>query len=367
MNCKSFWSLTSCIGLSGNDPLVRPTYQAQGIDHLSAAVKLHPSNPSMFYHLAYANAEARRIDDAIEAIKTSIELEPANVPAWHLLALLLSARKDWPGASRATQVGVETWEIREEQLQLLRPPPASSMVEPPATETAPLGATVSHLDFALQQQRQQTGALDERPPIEKVLIEWEDLVALQMPRDTATIGPLKTADRLTEIIQLRITQAVIIEKTEGFNRALAKQHETFIYLSNKSHDIREEAAALHESVASIGSTQVTGMTESFIAVDEVAPHSESDSGQREGRVSTEVFDAASLKQTLSRSATRESHKSGIPPEPINSEKQLSTSQKHRFLAKHLHVPGSRKSQGMSQPAGTQTEPQGKFCENNWGR
>jgi hypothetical protein len=274
---------------TGIDPLIRPLYQAQGIDHLSAAVKLHPSNPSMFYHLAYANAEARKIDDAIEAVKTSIQLEPANVPAWHLLALLLSARKDWSGASRATQVGVDTWEIREEQLQKLRPPPVSSMVEPPPTETAPLGATVSHLDFALQQQREQVEASDESLPAEKVLIEWEELVALEMPHDTATIGPLKTAARLTEIIQLRITQAVIIEKTEGSNHALAKQHETFIYLSNKSHDIREEAAALHQSVASIGSTQVTGVTESFIAVEEVAPHSKSGWTRREGCAYIDTF------------------------------------------------------------------------------
>lgn len=250
---------------TGVDPLIRPTYQAQGIDHLLAAVKLDPS-PSTYYHLAYANAEARRIDDAVDAIRTSIELEPANVPAWHLLALLLSARKDWSGALRASQVGVQTWEIREEQLQRLRPPPASSMVEPPPTETAPLDSTVSHLDFATQQQREQTNVVDEQPR-EKVLIVGEELVPLDMLSDTSTLGPLKTADRVTEIIQLRITQAVIIEKAEDTNDALAKQHETFIYLSNKSHDIREEAAALHESIASVGSTQGADIGESFIAVD----------------------------------------------------------------------------------------------------
>lgn len=240
---------------------MRPTYQAQGIDHLLAAVKLNPC-PSTYYHLAYANAEARRIDDAVDAIRTSIELEPASVPAWHLLALLLSARKDWSGALRATQVGVQTWEIREERLQRLRPPPASSMVEPPPTETAPLDSTVSHLDFAIQ--REQT---TDEPLREQVLLIGEQLVPLAMPWDASTLGPLRTADRLTEIIQLRITQAVIIEKAEGTNDALAKQHETFIYLSNKSHDIREEAAALHESVASVGSTRGPDVGESFIAVD----------------------------------------------------------------------------------------------------
>lgn len=264
------------MGLQGIDPLIRPTYQAQSIDHLNAAVKLDSTNPSIYYHLSYANAEARRIDDAIEAIRTSIELEPGNIPAWHLLALLLTAHKDWSGASRATQVGVETWEIREERLQSLRPPPAFSMVEPPPTEIAPLEATVSHLDFALHQQREQTGAPDIHPLTERVLIEWEELVPIEMPHDTASLGPLKTAERLTEIIQLRISQAVIIEKTEGPNHALAKQHETFVYLSNKSHDIREEAAALHESFASIGTTQINGATESFVAVDEVASHGESE-------------------------------------------------------------------------------------------
>lgn len=265
-------SVTHLPLVAGVDPLIRPIYQAQGIDHLTAAVKLHPS-PSTFYHLAYANAEARRIDNAVEAIRTSIELEPANVPAWHLLALLLSARKDWSGALRATQVGVQTWEIREEQLQRLRPPPASSMVEPPPAESAPLESTVSHLDFAIQQQRhEQTGTVDHEPPREQVLIVGEELVPIETPFDTSTIGPPKTAARLTEIIQLRISQAVIIEKAEGFNDALAKQHETFVYLSNKSHDIREEAAALHESVVSIGSTQGADMGESFIAVDGGASH-----------------------------------------------------------------------------------------------
>lgn len=250
---------------AGVDPLKRPDYQVQGISHLTMSVKLNSKSPSGFHHLAYAHMEARQIDSAIEAIRASIELEPSNIPAWHLLALLLSTRKEWSGALRATQVGVGTWESREEELQQVRPPATSTMVAEPPLDTMPLAATISHLDFGTRQPDLATTHMDHVLP-KRALIQGEYLSELDMPSDTSTIGPPRTAQRLAEIIQLRITQAVIIEKIDGHNQALAKQHETFTYLSNKANAIREEAAALYESVTSVGSTRVTDIGESFVAV-----------------------------------------------------------------------------------------------------
>ncbi|KAJ9108884.1 hypothetical protein QFC21_000205 [Naganishia friedmannii] len=313
------------IAAEGVDPLKRPDYQAQGIFHLTVAVKLNTNTPSGFHHLAYANMEARQIDSAVEAIRASIELEPSNIPAWHLLALLLSARKDWSGALRATQVGVETWESREEELQQLRPPVTSSLVAEPPLESMPLAATISHLDFVNQQPDLASTHGDIIPP-KRALIQGEYLVELDMPSDTSTIGPPRTAQRLAEIIQLRITQAVIIEKIDGQNQALIKQHETFTYLSNKAQDIREEAAALHESVTSVGSGRATDIGESFVAVPGMSG----------------VQHASSFTQALSRTAIGEHPPSSVMPTQPDTEKPALGVKKHHFISRHLHVPGHRK-------------------------
>ncbi|KAJ9101909.1 hypothetical protein QFC19_004990 [Naganishia cerealis] len=318
------------LAAEGIDPLRRPDYQAQGISHLDAAVKLNSNSPSGFYHLAYAHMEARQIDHAVEAIRTSIDLEPSSIPAWHLLALLLSARKEWSGALRATQVGVESWETREEELQQLRPPVTSTTIAGPPPNTAPLDATISHLDFVTQREPDMAGAQEGHMSRQRALIQGEYLAELDMPIETSTIGPPKTAQRLAEIIQLRITQAVIIEKIDGQNQALIKQHETFTYLSNKAQDVREEAAALHESVTSVDSTQVTDIGESFVAVT---------SGMQR---------SSSITQALSRSVTREAYTSSALPTQPDAEKQGAGSKKHRFIAKHLHVPGHRKTDASGQ-------------------
>lgn len=70
---------------------------------------------------------------------------------------------------------------------------------------------------------------------------------------------------------------------------------------------------------------------------------------------TQLTRPAALKQTLSRTVTRESHKS-TTSHSGDPEKQTPT-KKHRFIGKHLHVPGSRK-EGVSSSIPAK-EPQGE--------
>lgn len=50
------------------------------------------------YALACLYATERALDDAMRHARKALELEPAFIDAWHLIVLLLSAKKDFPGA-----------------------------------------------------------------------------------------------------------------------------------------------------------------------------------------------------------------------------------------------------------------------------
>ncbi|WWC85911.1 uncharacterized protein L201_000781 [Kwoniella dendrophila CBS 6074] len=220
------------------DAVDRPTYQAQAINHLTAAIDLFPSS-SGYYHLAHCQAEARSIDAATQSIRSSLELDSTNVQAWHLLALLLTARRDWEGALKACEAGISVWEQDEEEAAQdedfsLSSNDSSNEVEskdfairPPTPTTTNTNANTSTLDNQHQHQQQQPLILKDG--------SFPHL-SISPPRTTT----LSRSVKLEHVIRLRMTLNVIIEKTQGPEIAMYKQQELFAFFSARSGKNRKK-------------------------------------------------------------------------------------------------------------------------------
>ncbi len=232
----------------GMDPDTRAKWQAQGIDHLVAATLMDPTNGSIYYHLAYARAEAREIEEATFSIRSAIELDPENIEAWHLLALLRTAQKDWDGALKAIGVGIQTWEAGEEdetQGNLV-----TSQVADSSTQEIDYGAKPTATDPI---------ATLQTPAGVHHLISGHVLRPFPTLHDSFT-PPLSPSSRLSVVIQLKMTEAVIIEKVFGPDQALQKQQESFAFFSARSGYSRSG------SEGSVAGRSTKDLGASFVAV-----------------------------------------------------------------------------------------------------
>jgi len=239
------------------EPSIRPTYQAEGIGHLVAATELASGDARIWYHLAYARTEARDVSGALDAVRQALELEPTNAQAWHLLALLLTATKDWAGALRAVQAGIDLWETVEQELQ-------QSLVEDDEKFSGvPVG--IEPRDYAMRNST--TNSTPEIPP-QAALISGQSVFPISK-RSNKTLYPIPSVTtRLGNVIQLRITQAVIIEKLHGPDEAMIKQQENFAFFSGRSGYSRP---GRHDSPDLVEDRSVRDLGESFFNVNETTP------------------------------------------------------------------------------------------------
>jgi hypothetical protein len=285
------------------------------IDHLSRSTALVESSLTS-YHLAHLYAITGQLDKATEAIRTCLESEdsanltddptravaegtddmqsaPEGVAAWHLLALLRSADRDWDGALRACDAGIGAWEegedIWESKERALQPdartgglttsttPSRKGSIAPSiAMSAAPspakikgmsgsdrvaskdFGITSSFSTLALNDQSPSSHVAQERRPSLASIPDkdWRSLIdedghlvpsssAARMPNGSiAAQSPYQTRrERLQDVIALRQTAIIIAEKRDGAEVALEQQKELFGFYKAKSVPSRSASAA----------------------------------------------------------------------------------------------------------------------------
>jgi hypothetical protein len=195
--------------------------QAQAIDFLTAATELSPSSPQAFYHLAYCLGEARQIESAITAIRTCLELDQQNVQAWHLLALLLSASKDWEGATKACEAGIRIWEEDEQN-------DAAEAEDSPTGNPDENEPTVGSKDFA---SPTPTITKPTEPTTAAPIILRSG--AIRYPAPLSAASPTRSK-KLENVIRLRMTYKTIIEKTQGAESAMEEAEDLFAFFSARS-------------------------------------------------------------------------------------------------------------------------------------
>ncbi|KAF9127699.1 hypothetical protein BGW39_005682 [Mortierella sp. 14UC] len=98
-----------------HEPHQRPQMYAKAVESLENAIKVAPEAFDSQYLLALQFAEMREIAKAILTVKQSISLNSSHIPSWHLLALLLSAQKDYERALSICAVGLKEseWDLAQ--------------------------------------------------------------------------------------------------------------------------------------------------------------------------------------------------------------------------------------------------------------
>ena len=228
--------------------MIRARYQAQSLNHLVAATGLDPSSSSAFYHLAFCQAEARSIDAAIVSVRSALNIDSESVQAWHLLALLLTSQNDWTAAQVACETGVRVWESEEsaEAKEDISPTPEHS---DPAVEAHDFAASIPS----------QPGP---EPSSEALLATDGSLTPLRTPPPPVN----SRSKRLEEVINLRMTLNIIIEKLQGPDIALAKQADLFAFFSARSGSGRAVYGYRGGMQGIMSLTSVGGLGGSYVSV-----------------------------------------------------------------------------------------------------
>ncbi|BEI84707.1 hypothetical protein CcaverHIS002_0501080 [Cutaneotrichosporon cavernicola] len=289
--------------MSGKDAdrVERPKYQAQAINHLRRATMLDPSSARAFYHLAYAEASARSIQPALQAVREALELDDHSVPSWHLLALLLTASGDWEGALKACQTGVALWEADDEAL---------------AADDGDLPTVNGH------------GAAPPHP-----LLSPEGSL---VPPTPARVPPSSRFRRLETVIQLRMTLNVVTEKLHGPDIALEQQQELFLFFSQRT----EKGERAERRRSGTISTRVPSMRGSIRATPRGSPVPVSGLSPAEVTVQPPSPPRGSPAQ-----------KSPVTPHDYAVEDEpRRLHHKKSLLPKHLHVPSVARANSHSRSA-----------------
>ncbi|KAE8543160.1 hypothetical protein D1P53_000647 [Cryptococcus gattii VGV] len=195
------------------NPHERAKYQSQSLNHLSFSTTTAPT-PTSLYHLAHAYAQARQIPQAIDTIHKSLEMDEKNVESWHLLGILLTSMRDWEAARKAVEAGWRVWEERDERERGERERQVDEKMEDGG------GASVEFIskDFAAPTAAAAaaplvlpTGTFPPLPPLPE--------------------SPPTSSHNLAQVIRLRMTLNMIIEKTQGCEEAMIRQQELFAFFS----------------------------------------------------------------------------------------------------------------------------------------
>lgn len=210
------------------------------------------------------------------AIQTALELDQQNVQSWHLLALLLTAGQDWEGAAKACEAGVDVWEHDED----------ASIDE--LDESARSGnpnegdPTVDSKDFGAAKQATRPAENISASP----LVLRSGAIRQRAPYSPP---PPTRSKKLENVIRLRITHKVIIEKIQGPESAMEEAEDLFAFFSARCGNNRSNFGyrkglnqGLGESMAS-----VRDLGGSYISVADLQNNA-SHTGPRGSMISSEL-------------------------------------------------------------------------------
>lgn len=216
------------------EPSQRPALQNEALSLLKQSVTYDDQSSETYYQLAVLQAELHDVSAAVRSARRAVELEPAHVDYWHLLALLVSAQKDFRGALRVAEEGLAEAEDDDEVAQqqpASRAPAASNGV---ANGNAAAGGALQKLSgsaAAITSGGKRTTLLSvDYPP---------------SPRE-----------RVEGVLRLMITHNALEELVEGAQAAIEAQREIFESFHRRfathNHGQRQMAPFSHATAGANG-------------------------------------------------------------------------------------------------------------------
>ncbi len=178
---------------------------------------------SAHFQLAIVQAAQRSIDNAILSARQALELAPKERRAWHLLALLLTAKEEWSNAKQLIDICL--LETAEEDRDPASPPIIVNQDGLGAQENASLGLEGDGDPGALISEPMRT--LIE-PRSDQIPYPYTLLAGMSIA------PPTSRHERFEASISLLLTQIAIIEKLEGADNANERLQELFTYFSSHS-------------------------------------------------------------------------------------------------------------------------------------
>lgn len=200
-------------------------------------------------------------------------MDEKNVESWHLLGVLLTSMRDWEAARKAVEAGWRVWEERDERDRQVN----DSMVDGESDQresrefiskdfAAPTAAAAAAAAAPLVLP---TGTFPALPPLPE--------------------SPPTSSQNLAQVIRLRMTLNMIIEKTQGCEEAMVKQQELFAFFSARCSLVvtaKQSANAAANANASGGGRE-EGLGESFVNI------------KKQGKSSTSLHSKTEYGLTLS--------------------------------------------------------------------
>lgn len=97
----------AALAASQTESAPRDTMHKEALALLTESAKADNQAAETFYHLARLQGQLHDIPAATASARKAVELEPAAIEPWHLLALLLSCKKDYKAALRLASVALD--------------------------------------------------------------------------------------------------------------------------------------------------------------------------------------------------------------------------------------------------------------------
>lgn len=169
-----------------------------------------------------------------------------RIAAWHLLALLRTADRDWEGATKACEAGVDVWESAEQEWEAEEG--TLDRVAQASVDPGEEAGVVGH-DFAVTESSDDRAATrtsgNDSPPILSPAEMYPNAPSSLLPDGTLTPLPrpprpapasalLDRAARLQDVIALRQTLNAVLEKRFGPTHALLGHQELFAFYKARS-------------------------------------------------------------------------------------------------------------------------------------
>lgn len=198
--------------LAAADPDTRPTQQATARAHLEKAAALNPTSWTTLYHLAFHLAELRQVGPALDAARQAVALLGAGLDAWHLLGLLVAARKELNESLAVLETALD----EDDDAGLETRAPSGGGTPPTTGSSIGLGhpAGPGHGHPAAPSLLPRTAG------------EFDD----DTPRDAV--------DDLVAACQVRMTKNVVIEALEGAEAALLDQQATMAWFARAFEEVK---------------------------------------------------------------------------------------------------------------------------------
>lgn len=231
-----------------------PTLQNEAFVFLREAAELDPDSSEAHFQLAYLQAELREISLAIRSVRRAIELEPADVTAWHFLTLLVSAQKDHKAAFKLAEVALDEAEEDDEADMQMTGAAAQALFNGDADSKAvnglaPVAGCVSSLK----------GSSSASIPMVRTQLLSVDF-------------PPSTKERAEAVLQLMMTQNVLEEIVSGVDISIESQKDAFQFFHKSINDyfpptlgrISMPATTSNTAPQKLGSQSGLGLSGSFV-------------------------------------------------------------------------------------------------------